>query len=160
KLTIKDGTTTLMVAAGLWMKSLLGDDEEALENVKLLISLGLDVNARNDDRDTALHGAAFRNYIPMVQNLIDHRARLHARNYISWTPLMHASWNFGNGLLNTRREAQEFLRKQYEAQGLSATIPTREEAIEKLVESKGGPVISCPDAVTVKSSDGKPVVID
>ena len=76
-------------------------------------------------------GAAFRNYLPILQYLVEHGAKLDAKNKIGWTPLMEARWS-GRGLLATRPEAEAFLRKQYEAQCLPVILPTREEAIEKL----------------------------
>lgn len=158
-LTSNTRTTVLMMAAGLGLSALLGDDEEALENLKIAIDAGLDVNAKNDDGDTALHGAAFRNYLPIVQYLIDHGATLDVKNKIGWTPLMEARWT-GRGLFNTRPEAEALLRKAYAARGLPQIVPTREEAIEKLFDTKGGPIISCPDSVTVQSVGGQPAVVN
>jgi len=160
KLMLNNHTTFLMAAAGIGMGSLLGDDEDAFTIVKKAVELGLDVNARNDESDTALHGAVFRAYIPLVQYLIDHGAQIDAKNKIGWTPLWEAHWT-GRGLLNTRPDVETLLRKLYEARGLpTSPLPTQEEAIEKLYNSKGGPIISCPASQTVQSAGGKPAVIN
>ena len=170
KLLSSKGTTTLMMAAGIGLSYLVDDDEEAFENVKMLVEFGMDVNATNDDGDTALHGAAFRNYLPILEYLVEHGAKLDAKNKIGWTPLMEARWT-RRGLLTTRPEAEAFLRKQYEAQGVpvmwrladglavEGRLPTREEAIEKLYSERGVPIISCPEGRRVKSEDGQAVVI-
>ncbi len=159
KLTSTNGTTVLMMAAGLGLNALLGDDEEAFENVKLAIELGVDVNAKNEERDTALHGAAFRNYLPILQYLVERGSMLDPKNTIGWTPLMEARWT-ARGLLNTRPEAEAYLRGQYEARGLSPIVPTREEAIERLFDSKGGPLITCPEAGTAKAASGEGAIIN
>jgi ankyrin repeat protein len=159
KMTLNNRTTLLMAAAGIGLGSLLGDDEEAFANVKKAVELGLDVNARNDEGDTALHGAVFRAYIPLVQYLIDQGAQLDAKNKIGWTPLMEAHWT-GRGLLNTRPEVEALLRKLYEAHGLPTTVTSREEAIQKLIYDKGGPIISCPAGLTVPSAGGGPTVVN
>jgi ankyrin repeat protein len=158
-LTLFNKTNFLMAAAGLGLGGLLGDDDEAFALVKVAIDLGFDVNAQNDDGDTALHGATFRAYNPLVQYLVDHGARLDVKNNIGWTPLMEARWT-GRSLLNTRPETEKLLRTLYEAQGLPLIVPTREQAIQTLVYGRGGPVINCPAGVTVQSADGKPTRID
>jgi ankyrin repeat protein len=157
-LTANNHTTFLMMAAGVGLSALLGDDEDAFEMLKTAVELGLDVNAHNDEGDTAMHGAAFRNYIPILQYLIQRGATLDVKNRIGWTPLMEARWNH-HGQLNTRPEAEALLRKAYEDRGLPVIVPTREEAIERLVNTRGGPVISCPAGQTVKSERGKATAV-
>ena len=153
-------TNFLMMAGGVGLNANLGEDEEALAIVKTAVEeTGLDINAQNQDGDTALHGAAFRGYNPIVEYLAEQGARLDIKNNIGWTPLMEAQWN-ARGLFNTRPETAKLLRELYEARNLPIELPTREEAIETLVNSKGGPVISCPDAVTVKSPNGGATVIN
>lgn len=158
-ISLPNKTTLLMMASGVALGGLLGEDEEAMSIVKTAVELGLDVNAQNEDGDTALHGAVFRGYNPLVQYLVDQGAKLDATNKIGWTPLMEARWT-GRSLLNTRPETEKLLRTLYEARGLPIVVPTREEAIEKLVYGRGGPVISCPGGVTVQSSGGRPAVIN
>ncbi len=67
-------TTPLMVAAGLETTEPLeeaGEEPEALEAVKMLLDLGADVNAVNNNGDTAMHGAAYNNYPLVVKLLAD-----------------------------------------------------------------------------------------
>ena len=64
-LTLPNGTTPLMLAAGLgWRNGSplapsydQGSDAEAVETLELLLSLGLDLQAQNEAGDTALHAA-------------------------------------------------------------------------------------------------------
>ena len=68
-------TTPLMAAAGVGTGEPLeeaGEESEALEAVNLLLDLGADVNAVNDDGETVMHGAA-HNIYPQVLNLLAKR---------------------------------------------------------------------------------------
>jgi ankyrin repeat protein len=93
KLTTKNGTTALMAAAGVnhtpgITRSI---ESEALQAVKLCLELGNDVNAANVDGETALHGAARRERADsIVQFLVDHGAKMNAKNKMGWTPLFIA----------------------------------------------------------------------
>ena len=108
---IDDGTTALMVAAGLgtsasrdrrerWRAPLevaakadSGDDERiAAEAVRTLLALGLGVTvaAVNEAGDTALHGAASNGYKAVIQLLAAAGANLDARNKGGQTPLLTA----------------------------------------------------------------------
>ena len=89
-----DGTTPLMVAAGLKIfnpgedgGSLPSQEDEVLEAVKLCVESGSDVNAVNTDSETALHGAAYRGTNTVVQYLVDKGAKLDAKDTRGWTPL-------------------------------------------------------------------------
>jgi ankyrin repeat protein len=76
-----DHTTPLMVASGVgWADGMLHEysDDQTMEVVKLLISLGADVNAANDHGITALHGAGYKGANKAVQFLVDHGAKLDA----------------------------------------------------------------------------------
>jgi uncharacterized protein len=70
-------TTPLMMAAGLETTEPLeeaGEEPEALEAVKMLLDLGADVNAVDDNGDTAMHGAAYNQYPLVVKLLADRGA--------------------------------------------------------------------------------------
>lgn len=72
-----DNTTPLMAAAGLGTANPLeeaGTEAEALEAVQLLLELGADVNAVDNNGDTAMHGAAYGNFPAIVQLLVDRGA--------------------------------------------------------------------------------------
>ncbi len=70
-------TTPLMAAAGLGTTEPLeesGEDVEALEATKMLLDLGADVNAVDDNGDTAMHGAAYGAYPSVVKLLAERGA--------------------------------------------------------------------------------------
>jgi uncharacterized protein len=72
-----DGSTPLMAAAGLGTANPLeeaGTESEALEAVKLLLDLGADINAVDNNGHTAMHGAAYGNFPTVVQLLADRGA--------------------------------------------------------------------------------------
>ncbi len=77
KLVGKDNQTALMVASGVaYNDHIRGTEAEALEAVKLCVSLGLDVNAATDKGETALHGAAHRGADTIAKYLIDNGANV------------------------------------------------------------------------------------
>jgi ankyrin repeat protein len=72
-----NNTTPLMMAAGLETTEPLeeaGEEPEAIEAVKLLLDLGADINAVDNNGDTAMHGAAYNNYPLVVKLLADRGA--------------------------------------------------------------------------------------
>jgi len=76
--------TALQVAAGVgWVEGITYEwsPESTLEAVKMLIDLGLDVNAQADTGRTALHGAAHKGRTDVIQALVDHGAKLDTRDY-------------------------------------------------------------------------------
>ena len=91
-LTSDDGTTPLMVAAGLGRytndKNLRrGELKPSAEKaVRLLLAAGSDINARNEADFTALHGAALRGSHEVIQILVDYGADLNARDFRGRTP--------------------------------------------------------------------------
>jgi ankyrin repeat protein len=88
KLANKDGVTALSVAAGLgYTDSNRGTEPQALEAVKLCVSLGLDVNAPTDKGETPLHGASRRGANTIIQYLVDNGAKINAGNKQGITPL-------------------------------------------------------------------------
>lgn len=94
-------TTPLMAAAGLGTTEPLeeaGEEAEAVEAVKMLLDLGADINAVDDDGDTAMHGAAYGNYPLVVQLLADRGADPQVwkeRNKFGRTPLFIAEGYHG-----------------------------------------------------------------
>jgi uncharacterized protein len=73
------GTTPLMAAAGVGVgapEEAPGTEPEVMESVKLLLKLGADVNAVDDNGETAMHGAAYRNHPKLVQLLADKGAKI------------------------------------------------------------------------------------
>ncbi|WP_435009315.1 ankyrin repeat domain-containing protein [Tundrisphaera lichenicola] len=88
-----DHATPLMAAAGLGTLAPgeeAGTEAEALEAVRILMELGSDVNAVDDNGETAMHGAAYKSLPGVVQLLADHGARVEVwnrKNRYGWTPL-------------------------------------------------------------------------
>ena len=89
KLTTDEGVTALMAAAGQGWR--FGDSQiperDALEGVKLCLALGLEVNAVNHNKQTALHGAADRGADSIVRYLAEHGANLDPTDASGQTPL-------------------------------------------------------------------------
>jgi len=85
--------TPLMAAAGVGSLAPgeeAGTEPEALEAVKLALALGNNVNAVADNGETAMHGAAYKNFPQVVQLLADKGARIEVwnrKNKYGWTPL-------------------------------------------------------------------------
>jgi ankyrin repeat protein len=124
KLTTDEGTTALMVAAGvgIWAPGENpGTHEEALAAVKLALEAGGGaVNDVNQNGETALHGAVYRGgAIPVIQFLADNGAKLDVVNKKGWTPLTAADGvEYTPNVLKRYPEAAALLRKLMRAQGL------------------------------------------
>ncbi len=124
-----DGCTPLMAAAGLGTRSAgeeAGTDEEAVEAVAYLLSLGADINAVSANGDTAMHGAAFANF-PKVVKFLDAKgadiAVWNQRNKRGWTPLMVAEGHrFGN--FKPSFETIAAIKEVMLAHGLTPPPPT------------------------------------
>jgi ankyrin repeat protein len=93
RLPNSQGSTPLMAAAGLGCLAPgeeAGTEDEAIEAVELTITLGNDVNAVDDNGETAMHGAAYKNFPRVVGLLADRGARIEVwnrKNQHGWTPL-------------------------------------------------------------------------
>jgi uncharacterized protein len=92
KIPSDDGTTALMVAAGLTRLESESRQPEAnfLEATKMCISLGLDVNAKNEPGLTPMHAAAIAGFDTVVQYLFDHGAAINVKTRSGLTPLAYA----------------------------------------------------------------------
>ena len=93
----EDGTTPLMVAAGVGIWAVgesPGTNEEAFAATQYALALGGDVTTIDDNGDTALHGAVIRGSEPLVRFLLEQGAELEATNEKGWTPLRIAKGVF------------------------------------------------------------------
>ncbi|MBM61563.1 MAG: hypothetical protein CL484_01295 [Acidobacteria bacterium] len=99
-LTNEDGTTALLVAAGVsvWPNESAGTKEEALEAVKLMIELGDEVTTIDSHGDTALHGSVMRDAKELTLFLLEQGAPLNHINECGWTPLTIAQGVFYGNL--------------------------------------------------------------
>ena len=129
--------TALQVAAGIgWVEGITYEwsPEATLEAVKMLLDLGLDVNAQADTGRTALHGAAHKGRTDVIQVLVDHGAKLDIRDYgntdnrggklavHTWEPVDYADGLVRVGVQSAigHPEAGLLLRKLMKEHGLPA----------------------------------------
>jgi uncharacterized protein len=103
KIPTSDGSTPLIVAAGLGTRSPgedAGTDSEVVEAIAAAIELGNDPNAVDKNGETAMHGAAYKNVGDAVRYLASHGAKpevWNRPNSHGWTPLTIAEgYRFGN----------------------------------------------------------------
>jgi ankyrin repeat protein len=98
-----ENSTPLMAAAGLATRSPgedAGTESEVLEAVQVLLDLGADLNAVDNNGETAMHAAAYKNLPEVVKFLAAKGARIDIWNKedkFGWTPLAIAvGYRFGN----------------------------------------------------------------
>ncbi len=96
-ITNADGSTALLAAAGIGDlgsgQQAAGTEEEATAAVELLLELGLDINAVDDNGETAMHGAAYQNWPKLIDFLAANGADIdvwNRKNAWGWTPLLIA----------------------------------------------------------------------
>ena len=92
KLATEHGTTSLMAAAGLgrsWDRT-PKESAAALEAAKIIVALGVDVNAKNWLGRTALHGAASLGANAIIEFLVERGAMLDPQDKYGTTPLVIA----------------------------------------------------------------------
>ncbi len=117
RLPTDDGTTPLMVAAGLGPRTYQprkprGDRAPIAEAaVKTLVEAGADVNAVNEADFTALHGAAFRGRNEVVQYLVEHGANINARDFKGRTPFRLAEGTKQSYQFQEWPETADFFRR-------------------------------------------------
>jgi ankyrin repeat protein len=103
KINNADNSTPLMAAAGLGTRSPgedAGTDSEVVEALQVLLDLGADINAVDNNGETAMHGAAYKNSPAAVEFLASKGAKREIwdqKNKHGWTPLTIAEGHrFGN----------------------------------------------------------------
>lgn len=112
-LAADDGTTPLMLAAGLgrYMAETLVTEARSLAAAALAIELGADVDAANETGSTALHGAAHVKSDALVRLLVEHGASLDPVNARGQTPLAVAELSrAGSATTATRSSTGDLLR--------------------------------------------------
>ncbi len=97
KETNVDGCTPLMACAGVGVVAVgeePGTEEEVDEAIRILVKLGVDPNVVDANGETAVHGAAYRNF-PSAVRLLDKLGAdpqvWNRKNNHGWTPHMIAS---------------------------------------------------------------------
>jgi ankyrin len=84
KIATANNTTALAVASGIgWVEGVTYEHspKDSIEVVKMLLDLGVDPNVVDGDGRSALHGAAHKGRNEVVQLLVDHGAKLDARDF-------------------------------------------------------------------------------
>jgi ankyrin repeat protein len=113
RINANDGTTPLIVAAGMTRtdSETVIPEERHLEAAMLCLHLGQDVNAANNAGNTPLHAAAYAGLDTMVEFLVDHGARINAKNKKGETPTRIADGYEQASMLYTRPSTAALLRK-------------------------------------------------
>jgi hypothetical protein len=116
KLTTDDGTTPLMVAAGLGRCTFNPNinrgprSASAEEAVTVLLDAGADINTGNEADFTALHGAAFRGLNEVIKILVDRGADINARDYRGRTPYRLAQGSKQSFQFQAYSDTAEFMK--------------------------------------------------
>jgi uncharacterized protein len=92
-----EGCMPIMAAAGIGVRAVgeeAGTEPEVLETIDFLVKLGANVNTKDRNGETAMHGAAYRNFPLVVASLAKHGADpaiWNKKNKHGWTPEMIAA---------------------------------------------------------------------
>jgi ankyrin repeat protein len=117
RLTTDDGTTPLMVAAGLgrstFNPSLQRGNRSpvAEEAVTILLDAGADIHAVNEADFQAIHGAAFRGLNEVIQILVDRGANINARDFRGRTPYRMAEGSKQSFQFQAYPDTAAFIKK-------------------------------------------------
>lgn len=141
KIATANGDTALMVASGIgWVEGVTFEWSEAenLEAVKMCLDLGIDPNIADSDGRTALHGAAHKGRNDAVRLLVEHGAKLDARDKGSrdtfagalqghtWMPIDYSRGLVRVGVQSAlpHPETEALLRKLMDEHGIAVPAPT------------------------------------
>jgi ankyrin repeat protein len=139
-LSSADLTTPLMVAAGLGRSSYQpaaprGTRSTSAEAaVTMLVEAGAEVNAVNEAKFTALHGAAFRGLNEVIQYLVDHGANINAQDFKGRTPYRLTQGAQQMFRIQGWPETAEFLKKL----GADTTLGVEGRVTEHDLDSRKG----------------------
>lgn len=124
-----DGCLPLPAAAGIGTMAPgeeAGTEDEAVAAVRRLLDLGADINAVDDNGETAMHGAAYKNLPKMVQFLAEHGADIsvwNRPNKYGWTPLLIAE-GYRQGNFKPSAATVTALHKAMRQSGIEPPPPT------------------------------------
>jgi ankyrin repeat protein len=132
-----DRTTPLMAAAGVGVgapEEAPGTEPEVLEAIARLLKLGADVNAVDNNGETAMHGAAYRNHPKVVQLLADKGAKIelwNRANRTGLTPLVIAEGHRPGLNFRPSPETVAALHRVMRAAGVTPPKPSTSGAASK-----------------------------
>lgn len=140
-----DNCTPLMAACGIGVGSaaaneVAGEEPEVLEAAQYLLKLGADINAVDNNGETAMHGAALKNLPKVVRFLADNGAKVEVwnrKNSFGSTPLMFA--------------------QGYRPGNFKPSFETV-DAIQRVMLAAGVPLPTNAAPSVLKNSDWEPVV--
>jgi len=123
-----DGANAMIVAAGLGTRSPgedAGTESEVVEALQVALDLGVDINAVDNNGETSMHGAAYKNLPGAVDFLATHSAKVeiwNQKNEQGWTPLTIAEgYRFGN--FKPSPETAAAIRRAMIAAGVTPPAP-------------------------------------
>jgi ankyrin repeat protein len=119
----------LLAAAGVGTRAPeeeAGTEAEALAAVRLILERGADLNAVDNNGETAMHGAAYASFPRVVQLLAERGAKIETwnkKNAQGWTPLLIAEGHrFGN--FKPSFETLDAIKAVMVANGITPPPPT------------------------------------
>ena len=130
----RDGVTPLIAAAGLGTLAageVAGTEEEVVETLEWLVKIGADVNAIDNNGETAMHAAAYKNLPKAVEYLAANGAKIeiwNQKNKHGWTPLLIAE-GFRPGNFKPSFETIAAIHKVMLAAGVTPPPPTSAEGV-------------------------------
>lgn len=130
----RDGVTPLIAAAGLGTLAageVAGTEDEVVEVLEWLVKIGANVNAADNNGETAMHAAAYKNLPKAVEFLAAHGAKIEVWNQkdkYGWTPLLIAE-GFRPGNFKPSFETIEAIHKVMLASGVTPPPPTSADGV-------------------------------
>ena len=115
-------------AAGLGTRSPgedAGTEAEVVEALQVLLDLGQDINAVDNNGETAMHGAAYKQAPSAIKYLVDHGAKLeiwNQKNKTGWTPLRIADGVLLGTSIRSSAPTSAMLREIMSAAGVSTYV--------------------------------------
>ena len=122
-----DGATALIVVCGLGTRSPgedAGTESEVVEAAQVALDHGADIDAVDNDGETAMHAAAYKNLPLAARFLIDKGAKLsvwNQKNKLGLTPLWIAE-GYRKGNFKPSPETAAVIRKAMVAAGVSIAL--------------------------------------
>jgi ankyrin repeat protein len=137
KIRTAHDVTALAVASGIaWVQGVTFEwsKEKNLQTVKMLLDLGIDPNQQDDEGRAALHGAAHKGYLEVIQMLVDHGAKLDMND--------HGSRDTVNGDLLGKTWIPLHYAQGLVRVGVQSAVahPDAEKLLAKLMTDRGIPI--------------------